>query len=368
MGHYRVAEAIKEKIERNSQNKGIIVDWVSLQRPKEASAIYKAYDTISRHLVAAYNFKYESMEDLHTNQRPGFLLGRIQPLQDLIEKENPDGIIATLAMCSEVVSEYKKVTGSNIPLISCITDITAHSEWINDGTDMYLVGSEEVRRKLCQKGVEYNSIRITGVPVAYKFYREKNNLTIENCNEKRSRENNVLIMGGGFGIMPTDESFYERLNNLPNTKITIVTGTNKKLRERLVGKYSNIKVLGFVKDMTELYSKADYVVTKPGGSTMFEAIATETPILALSPKFCQEKHNADFIVRNGIGGILKGKEDEIIKSLENILINPNLWTMMHENMVNLKNGFDKDLNSIWDVQPKSLKQNCIAEELVWRIA
>lgn len=363
MGHYRIAEAIREKIIKNENDSAIIVDWVELQRPMESNFIYKTYNIISKHMIACYNMKYEGMEDGHTNQRPSMLLGKVQPLKKLIEKEKPDKIIATLAMCAQVVSEYKEQYNSNIPLISCITDITAHSEWINDGTDLYIVGSEEVKNQLVKKGVNSKNIRITGVPVSNRFIQRKSTLS-----KGKNKAKNILIMGGGFGIMPKSESFYQRLNSIDNANIIIITGTNYKLKDKLQNNYKNITTLGFIEDMEKYYNWADYVVTKPGGSTMFEAIASEVPILALKPKFCQERHNADFIIEKGIGDVLSGTERDIISKIELITEDEQIWQNMHSNIVKFKRNIDLELSVIEEIKTPYIGEYGRLEELTFEIA
>ena len=50
--------------------------------------------------------------------------------------------------------------------------------------------------------------------------------------------------------------------------------------------------------------EADLLITKPGGITMFEAIASRTPLFILPPGLAQEKENAAFIETSGIGYVL----------------------------------------------------------------
>lgn len=61
-------------------------------------------------------------------------------------------------------------------------------------------------------------------------------------------------MGGGLGLMPRKDSFYEALNALPGVHTTILTGKNQKLYDRLAGKYENIEVVAFTDGFTSTWA------------------------------------------------------------------------------------------------------------------
>ena len=192
-------------------------------------------------------------------------------LEELLADRQPDAVIATHPICARMMSRWKKETGSALPLITCVTDLSSHSEWIHKGTDCYLVGSEEIKEKLAAKGVDREIICVTGIPVRLEFKRPGR--------RRADGQRRLLIMGGGLGLMPRKDSFYEALNALPNVRTTIITGSNQKLYDRLAGKYPNIEVLGFTDRVYEYMAASDLVLTKPGGITMFESIFSELPIL-----------------------------------------------------------------------------------------
>ena len=93
-----------------------------------------------------------------------------------------------------MVSRWKGETGSALPLITCVTDLSSHSEWIHKYTDCYLVGSNDIRSRLAAKGVDRDIICVTGIPVRCEFKRP--------VRRRPGRERNLLIMGGGLGLLP----------------------------------------------------------------------------------------------------------------------------------------------------------------------
>ena len=81
----------------------------------------------------------------------------------------------------------------------------------------------------------------------------------------------------------------------------VVAGRNEPLRRELAGRDHRhpTRVLGFVTNMHELMEVADLIVTKPGGLTTSEALATGKPLFILNPIPGQEAANSDFLLERG---------------------------------------------------------------------
>lgn len=122
-------------------------------------------------------------------------------------------------------------------------------------------------------------------------------------------------MGGGLGLMPRKDSFYEALNALPGVHTTILTGKNQKLYDRLAGKYENIEVVAFTDRVYEYMGRAHLMLSKPGGITTFEAIAAQLPMLAWEPFLEQERENARFLVAHGLGRVVPKDEEDCLAAI-----------------------------------------------------
>lgn len=300
MGHMKAAEAIKEELTLcrehpaqrcTSRESDIeIIDWIEYMAPFCAKYIYGSYSALIRRSTVFYTLHYKSSENRPISQKPD--LACYIRMNQLIHDKKPDLIISVLAYASKAVSYYKALSGSSIPLITCVTDITAHSEWINNHTNVYAVGSEEVRQLFARKGIPEGQIYVTGIPVRQRF---------KNQEAERNSRPKILLMGGGLGLLPKRLDFYQHLSEKVPADMTLITGKNEKLYRKLHGRFKNIHVLGYVKDIDAYFLCSDLVITKPGGITTFEAIYSETPILALNPTMRQEKYNAAFISKHEIG-------------------------------------------------------------------
>ena len=72
----------------------------------------------------------------------------LDKLVELIHHSRPDAVIATHPLCAQLVSRLKGEWGLDLPLLTCVTDVTSHPEWINQNTDCYLVPSRQVLEDL----------------------------------------------------------------------------------------------------------------------------------------------------------------------------------------------------------------------------
>ena len=83
----------------------------------------------------------------------------------------------------------------------------------------------------------------------------------------------------------------------------VVCGNNAKLKKDLEIRQKSEprlkRVFGFVDFMDELMAVSDLLITKPGGITVSESIATGLPMILIEPIPGQEEANADYLVEQG---------------------------------------------------------------------
>ena len=332
MGHWSASKSLAQQIVDAYPGARVhIEDLMDYAMPELSGAVYKGYNLLVTCGPALFNAYYKMKEN--TPAHLHFAGHFVEKLTELLEAERPDAVIATHPFCAQVVSRYKEVTGKKLPLITCVTDISAHSEWICQGTDCYLVGSGQVRDKLMDKGVDRDRICVTGIPVRAEFLSARPRpVQIRGKEEPRQ----LLIMGGGLGLMPRKDSFYEALNALPGVHTTIITGRNQKLFERLSGKYENIEVVGYTDRVYEYMSRSHLLLTKPGGITTFEALFSQLPILAWEPFWEQERKNARFLVDQGIGRVAEKESSRCLRAIRALIYDDQALDQMAANMGRLK--------------------------------
>ena len=333
MGHYSVSEAIGQEISSRDSNIEVsIVDILDYLMPTASKILYKSFNTLVTKWSNLYNFVNINNED---NNIKTFNYFFVKGLDRLFLEFNPDIVISTLPISSQYISKYKSLKKSNIPLFTFITDISSHSEWIHKNTDFYFVGDISIKKSLIDKGIDENKIIVSGIPVKQGF-KDK----IIKFDKNKSKE--ILIMGGGLGLISFNKNLFESLNNEKNIKTSVITGNNKKMFEQLKSKYKNIEVLGYTNKIDFYMKRADLIISKSGGITLFEAIYSETPIYVVNPFLLQEVKNAKFIEKRKIGQVVWNEEMDIAKDILSLINDDKAILKMKSNMKKVKENINQE--------------------------
>ncbi len=325
MGHYSVARALSERIAVETPNaQCTVVDLFAQAFGGTTGLLYKAYTLFISRGGKIYNQIYRRSENgteaLGIPQRPVFL----RALGHVLAERSYDAVISVLPLTSQLVSEYKTRTGDRTPLVTCITDVCPHGDWTAPNTDAYLVAAERTRSMLAARGVPRRNIYVTGVPVRPCF--------TPSVRRPGDGPREMLLTGGGLGLLPSGIGFYRALNALSGLHTTIVCGDNEALYDKLHGRFENITVLGFVSDMDRLLRESDLVVGKPGGVTLFESIAARVPLLAFRPFLAQETYNAGFMRAEQIGEVLDCDPQDCLEQLRDLIFDDARLLAMRRNM------------------------------------
>lgn len=351
MGHYSAAASLAQDISSQNPNSHVMIcDIYEKAFPRTCPAIYEAYSLLAGKGWAIYNLAYKKTTACR-RQGDGADLGRLRrillkALSDIIEEFQPDMIISTYSLCSMLTSCYKAESKSAVPLITYITDITSHNVWINDYTDYYFVADKTTRLELIGQGVSARKIVVSGIPVKKEFKK----LTAQGCASLETAGKNsgtqtagaqkreLLVMGGGLGLLPESRDFYVRLNGEPGLHTTVITGKNRRLYRKLAGRYENITVLGYTDEVYRHMSKAHLLLSKPGGITLFEAVYAGLPLASFTPLLKQEMANGAFIRDKGLGILLDKNPAKAAEELIALLKDRQALAEMQKNMKQLKAG------------------------------
>lgn len=295
-GHTMVTDAIRDDFLTQYAHAEISeVDLMRWLMPQLSKSIYSGYRYLVKNYESIYNRYYEQKSN---DDNASLLFAKLsqKKTNKYIAKEMPSILISTFPICTQILGEWKEKNKSELPLITVITDVTSAAEWLHPEVTHYMVASESVEQELIEKGILPEQISVTGIPVRKAFQMPRN---------KRIRAMHdpirLLIMGGGFGMLPEDHTLYRWISDDPTIDATIITGHNHETYRSLKKRYPNLNVKGFVQDIAAEMNAADLLLSKPGGITLFEAIHAEIPILAYRPSLGQEQKNARFIENMGIG-------------------------------------------------------------------
>ena len=155
LGHWSASLSLRQQLLQCFPRAQVEVeDLIAYALPETSDLVYKGFHWLVTRGSGLFNLYYKLTQDIRIELRPaceGLLLSR---LNRLLEERCPDAVIATHPACAQLISRYKRLHRSALPLVTCVTDLTAHAEWINYGTDCYLVGTHFGYRYPGERGVQ----------------------------------------------------------------------------------------------------------------------------------------------------------------------------------------------------------------------
>ena len=357
-GHLNAAKSINDYIISNYPNYDVeLIDCMKYVNKTIEKLTTAAYREMAKKAPWAWGKIYSDSQKgplAHLSSRSNKIMA-IKLLRLLREKQ-PDVIISTHPFGSQMCSYLKRKNKITAKIATIMTDFSPHDQWLvgHKFTDYFFVANDKMKNYLISKGITENKISVTGIPISNRFlktYNKKEILDTYNLSEDKFT---VLFFGGGeFGLgkTKTAEIFESFVQESLKEKIQIIAiaGKNPKMKasfKEIVSKYSvnttttnttdttditnNVKILEFTNQVPELMSISDLVVTKPGGLTTSESLASHLPMLIINPIPGQEEENAEFLEDKGIAIWLR-KNDDSKLIIENLLADNQKLNLMKEN-------------------------------------
>lgn len=329
-GHLSAAKSIQECLEKNYTNIQIeVIDCIRYINRMLNKVTTGAYNEMAKDIPNLWGKVYAGSQKgllSSVSKETNKLMAR--KLFKLIIEYKPDLIISTHPFSTQMVSYLKRKGYLNCDLATILTDFSMHTQWLigNEYGNYFFVANDKMKEQLINYGVEEEKIYVTGIPLSSKFKRKIDNeetFKLFNLNPKKKT---ILFFGGGeFGLGKerTVQILDSLIRSVTDYQIVAISGKNEKMKKKFeeIVSYENaedrVRVLGFTDKVPELMKISNIVVTKPGGLTTSESLASGLPILVISPIPGQEEENAQFLEEKGVGIWLKKDQnpDEVISQL-----------------------------------------------------
>lgn len=310
-GHNQVARALTQELQKQATGiKITTIDFCDLLFPLINRISQFSYTQSIRHFPVGYALYYQATGNISPGSFWQRRLNRMgySELILLVNRLEPRVIISTFPLPSGVLSQMKQAGVLDVPVVTVITDMCVHSQWVHPKTDLYLVGSHEVAIGLEKRVVSREKIAITGIPILPVFRQD---VEVEKVKQEFGLDPEmkvILFMGGNDGIFGTNH-FSFLLRDLPdNIQPVIITGSNQDLYEKLKSaSYQKCRVRAFkyVENIAALMKVSDLLVTKAGGVTISEALAVGLPMIIFKPTPGHEEANARFLAKYRAAFIVK---------------------------------------------------------------
>lgn len=342
-GHLTAAKSIKEYLEINYPKSEVeLIDCIKyINKPMEKITT-TAYKEMTKKIPWAWGKIYADSQKgalAHISSKSNIIFAI--KLLKLLRQKQPDLIISTHPFGSQMCTYLKRKKKISSKIATILTDFSPHDQWLigHEYTDYFFVAHNEMKNYLIEKNISKNKIFITGIPISPKFWIDYNKKDILSEFQLKNNKKTILFFGGGeYGLGKNNiiEIFDTLINNFENLQIITISGKNEKMKNNLENislKNNNkniIKILEYTNEIPKLMSISDLVISKPGGLTTSESLASNLPMIIINPIPGQEEENAEFLERNGAGIWIK-KHDNTLDILNNILNNNQNFEKMKEN-------------------------------------
>lgn len=315
-GHQMVTQALKESFLKrgcevftkdlfHETNAGInkIIEKSYLLSYGFGSHIYKKmYDSMEKSAHGAFIYK------LWTLTR--------KTLLHLIDTLHPDCIINTYPYT--ISSILKREQYPDIPVFTVVTDFCIPAAWEHQDTDRFYVACDQVENSLIRFGISPDKIIKTGIPIRQAFYAPYDKKQLQKKYHLSPDKKTLILFAGTYGVLKNMSEICQKIDHFEQLQTIVICGKNHSLYQTLSALHlKNTQIMGFVDHIAELYHCGDLMITKPGGITLSEVIATKTPVILYKPVPGQENENAEWFKKCG-AAIVTHTEAELLIAIESL--------------------------------------------------
>lgn len=321
-GHLSAAKTLQTYFQENYQDVNVeIIDCIEYINKHLNKVSTEAYKEFAKKMPWVWKRVYNKSKSgalafLSTTNNKILSL----KLKKLLEEEKPDLVISTHPFATTMCAYLKEKEKVNFKLATILTDYHIHPQWLvlNLYNDVYFVANEQMKMDMISYNIDDEKIFVSGIPISEKFLEPKNKTEIFNSFGLNQNKKTLLFFAGGeFGLgrNTTFLLFRTFIRLFPDMQIVAISGKNKNMKakfEKIIDQTNSsnrVKLLEYTDKVPELMYIATAIVTKPGGLTVSEALASKKPLILINPIPGQEEENAQFLVDNNVAILIKDSDN-----------------------------------------------------------
>ena len=309
-GHLRAAQAVQlalKRIEPEAKVKNL--DALELTNKTFRRLYGQAYLDLVNRAPHVLGYLYDLLDrprgPKQKSDRLRVLVERLnlRSIRKLLKSEPWEVIINTHFLSAEIIASLRQDKEVDTPHMTVTTDYETHRLWVANPCDHYCTATEEGAAYLEHWGVNRRNITVTGIPIHPAFSEHQDRETCLRSQGLVGDRTIVLQLAGGFGVGPIEKIYRGLLEIDVPLEIVSVAGRNEEIKKEIqkiqVPPRHRSKVIGFTETIHELMAVADLVISKPGGLTTSEVLASGAAMAIINPVPGQEARNSDFLLENG---------------------------------------------------------------------
>ncbi|MDQ4043746.1 MAG: glycosyltransferase [Actinomycetota bacterium] len=296
---------------------------------RRTSDVYERISQISELWAVRYAGSYQGDHpDIYSRhpRRSG-----LRTLGRLAEKTKAKVLVAPHFYGAGVLANYKERNPRAFSAV-VLTDYVPHPVGVPPNLDLYIVADEAAAEAVEKLGVPEKRIHPTGIPIDPAFEEAADVPGVRQDLLELPPESEeddlpvVIVMGGGLGSGHLESVVASLLEASAAMLLVVLCGSNRSTCERLrriaEKRRRSAIFLSFTDRVPDLMAASTVLVTKPGGMSCTEALASGLPQVLFNPIPGQEEDNAAAMVRYGAGVMVESTDDILGETLK-ILTSPN---------------------------------------------
>ncbi|MEG1870739.1 MAG: glycosyltransferase [Peptostreptococcaceae bacterium] len=168
----------------------------------------------------------------------------------------------------------------------------------------------------------------------------------------------LLVMAGSFGVYNIEKIYKDISKISMDFQVIVLTGNNKRLYNRMKKEINDsnkpTKLIKFTSEVHRYMNLSDVLITKPGGLTVSEALASNLPMIIFDAIPGQEEANAKFLLNHHMS-ISIGRGNKCTQAIEELLKDQEQLIKIKENWIK----FDKreSAHKLLELMKRVVKEN-----------
>lgn len=298
-GHHSAAYALAEELRRRGWHPDV-ADINAAARPRLFRATQLFYNACVRHAPWVWGILFELIDraDWASLVHSAAISPCVEALRRRIKTEKPDLIVCTYPLYAYMLDIFAAEGWLRTPYVVVVTDALAISRpWLQTHAPLVCLPDEH-SLALMQNRYALPPDRLTapGFPVRAAFSPG----TARPIPGPQGEELHVVY--GAYAPLPRVRADVEALlNTWPRMRISLLAGEREAKVRASLRAHPSVCVCGPAQDPAPLLRSAHFYIGKAGAATLFEAYATETPVIINYALPGQEQGNLQLLELDGAG-------------------------------------------------------------------
>ena len=304
-GHNAAAHALSAAFNEENPGTAVVVDVFALSCPRLNSVVRRSYLAAINGTPRLWSRIYAVMDKPWFMKRGLWMLrAQSRMLERVIERERPAAICSTFPAYAALLQRFAENDQLATPHFNIVTDsISINSVWWRPGCDGWFVPNEDSAEVMRAAGVDPAKLHVLGFPVTPYFRRNEGIDTRPDLSAGAAPKVLYIVNSGTRNAEATARLLLAE----EDWEVTCTVGRDEALRKTLSalakGRRRKAEILGWTDKIPHLLMTHHVVVSKAGGATTQEAIASKCPMVVNQVVPGQEEGNCELLLRHGAGAL-----------------------------------------------------------------